>query len=158
MELQELEELLRELLQTIQLMVESGEEMSDELQGQIAQTLELLFNRIEEQKGSAPTQTQIPEVPTGEFPSSNVNGFKYDPKNQEMLVQFHGPYPQTLGPIYKYSGVPQFIFDIISRGAVGPKTSGQNRYHRWLRGVTPSLGASVNSLLKAGGFSYQKVH
>ncbi|CAB4132619.1 KTSC domain containing protein [uncultured Caudovirales phage] len=155
MELQELEELLRELLQAIQLMVDSGEEMSDELQGAAAQTLELLFNRIEELRGEAPTQ--IPEIPSGEFPSSNVNGFKYDPKNKEMFVQFHGPYPEAAGPIYKYSAVPKFIFDVISRGAVGPKTSGENRYHAWFRGVTPSLGASVNSLLKAGNFHYTRL-
>jgi hypothetical protein len=152
---QELRELLQELMQAVALVMQSGEQLPDKLQGMIAQTLELLFTRIEEATQGAPAV--LPTVPAAEFPSSNVNGFKYDPKNQELLVQFHGPYPQAAGPTYSYKNVPPFIYDVISRGAVGPKTSGQNRYHRWIRGVTPSLGASVSALVKNGGYSYTKI-
>lgn len=157
MSLEQLQAMLRELTEALQIVVQSGEELSDEVQGQIAQTLTNLYERIQTQMGGAPTTQPAPEVPTAEFPSSNVNGFKYDPKTQQMLVQFHGPYPQAAGPVYRYSDIPPFIFDIISRGAIGPKTSGRNRYHEWFKGVTPSLGAAVNALLKAGGFSYQRI-
>lgn len=158
---EKIKELKHALMQLFQSIQSSGEEITEELENLLVQAMEHVANRIQELRsegsveGLQPQGTQ--QIPPGEFPSSNVNGFKYDPKNQEMLVQFHGPYPQAAGPTYKYSGVPKFIFDIISRGAVGPKTSGQNRYHSWFRGVTPSLGASVNSLLKAGNYQYQRL-
>ncbi|MEN6512261.1 MAG: KTSC domain-containing protein [Chloroherpetonaceae bacterium] len=139
-------ELITELVQAIQLVIDSGEVLSDDIQGMLAQTLLQLLNRMD--------STGIPE---GSFPSSNVNGFQYDPKNQELLVQFHGPYPQAAGPVYRYAGVPQYIFNIISRGQIGPLTSGRNRYHAWHRGITPSLGAAVNALLKAGNYQYERI-
>jgi len=156
---QALRQLLQTIMTTYQQVVDSGEVLPDEIQNALAQYINTLVSLIESSSGAeglAPT-TSVPQVPQGNFPSSNVNGFKYNPDNGEMFVQFHGPYPQSAGPVYSYSGVPQYIFDIISRGAVGPKTSGKNKYHSWFRGVTPSLGASVNALLKAGGFSYRKV-
>lgn len=156
-EIQILEQLLNELLAGIQDILLSGEILSDDFQGMLAQEIEATLNRIDELRAVVSTHAPIPEVPVSEFPSSNVNGFRYNPDNDEMLIQFHGPYPQATGPIYKYSGVPKFIFDIISRGAIGPKTTGKNRYHAWFKGITPSLGASVNALLKAGGFSYQRM-
>lgn len=161
-ELQEFQGLLQELLQAIQISMESGESLPDEVQGEIARTLEILYNRIEQlmgqESGEIPNipQTQ-PELEPGPFPSSNVNSFKYNPKTQDLFVKFHGKESAGSGPLYKYSQIPQYIYDVFSRGAIGPKTSGQNRYHRWIKNVTPSLGGTLNALIKAGNFSYQRL-
>lgn len=121
-------------------------------------TLEVFSRAIEYISSKKEVLPEKPkQLPSAEFPSSNINGFLYDPDTQKLLVQFHGPYPKAAGSIYSYDGVPKYLFDILSAGGVGPKTSGQNRYHRWIKGVTPSLGGSVNAILKAGGFPYQRL-
>ena len=153
-ELGTLEELLNELLSAIQEVLASGETLTDEFQLVLAEELQYLTSRIDELRAQA---TPVTEIPASPYPSSNISGVKYDPKNKRMFVQFLGPFPNRNGPKYSYENVEPFIFDIIQRGAVGPKTSGSNRYHRWIRGVTPSLGASVHALLKAGGNPYQRV-
>lgn len=159
----ELEELLRELLQGINAVMQSGEVLSDEFQGMLAQTLSLLSERIDELRsqqspadGLQPTQN-IPQLDQGPYPSSNVNSFKYDPTNGTLFVKFHGQTSADSGPIYQYGGVPKNVYDIFSKGRVAPKTSGQNQYHRWIKGVTPSLGASLYALIRNGGYPYKKV-
>lgn len=157
---EKIQQIKNALLQLFQSIQESGEEITDEIEGMLVQVMEHVADRIKQLRNEEPVENlepQIPQVPSSEYPSSNVNGLKYDPKKQEMYLQFHGPYPQSAGPVYKYSGVPKFIFDVISRGAVAPKTSGKNRYHQWFKGITPSLGASVNSLLKAGAYPYSRI-
>ena len=157
-EANELEDLLQELLAGIQEIIQSGEVLSDEFQGYLAETLNRLTNRIDElrtQIGAGPIQT--PEIPPGPHPSSNINGFNYDPKSGKLFVKFQDKYPGTNGPVYSYEGIPPYIFDIFKRGAVAPKTSGKNKWHTWKKGVTPSLGASMNALIKGGAFPYQKV-
>jgi len=153
---EEIKNAIRELIKAL---VQRGTPLSEELKIQLARVIEYAAERIQELRSQeipkeVPTQSEL--VPGG-YPSSNVNAFKYDPKTKRLFVQFHGPYPQAEGPVYSYADVPDYLFDVISRGAVGPKTSGKNKYHAWNRGITPSLGASVNALLKAGGFSYQRV-
>lgn len=100
---------------------------------------------------------QIPQVDPAPHESSNINGFRYDPKTQELLVKFQGKYPQQNGPTYSYSGVPPYIYDVFSRGAVAPKTSGKNAWHRWRKGKAPSHGASMYALIKQAGYKYRKV-
>ena len=109
------------------------------------------------QQGAAPVSWSASWNSIWPIASSNVEGFKFDPKNKKLYIQFHGPYPQAKGPQYVYDDVPDFIYAILERGAVGPKTSGKNKYHEWIKGVTPSYGAVVNALIKAGGFNYRKV-
>jgi KTSC domain len=104
-----------------------------------------------------PTGGPIPPLEPAPFESSNINAMRYDPDKQEAYIKFQGKFPSQNGPVYKYSGVPPYIFDVIQRGSVAPKTSGKNAWHRWERGVTPSHGASVSALLKAGGFNYQRL-
>lgn len=151
---------MNELIEYFQLLLEYADanigKLNPESQAALAQMIQQ-FGQLIEELGRQTTGTPIPDLPTADYPSSNVNGYKYDPESGDMLVQFHGPYPNAAGPIYKYSGVQPFVFDIIRRGAVGPKTSGKNRYHQWFKGVTPSHGASVNALLKAGGYNYQRL-
>lgn len=158
-ELQEFQGLLQELLQAIQLSMESGEALPDEMQGQIAQTLELLYNRIESLMGQQiPTTPQAqPELEPAGFPSSNISRFRYDPKSQNLIVQFLGKYPNRDGGTYQYQNVPQNIFNIFRRGAVAPRTSGKNAWHRWEKGKAPSLGASAYALLREGGYNYQRL-
>lgn len=157
MKLQELEDLLRELLQAIQLMVESKEEISDELQGQIAQTLELLFNRIEQLRGEVqPEPTEEPELQTA-MPSSNVEGFAYDNETGRLYVRFLGKHPDRNGPIYQYDNVPANIYEIFKKGAIPAKTDGKNKWGRWWKGKYPSMGATMYHLIRAGGFPYQRV-
>lgn len=160
MELRELQELLNELIQAIQLMVESGEPMPDEMMGQIAETLEWLYNQIEEltQSGQGqPTQTpQLPNIQPGRA-SSNVNGMAYDPNSQKMFVKYLGKYPNAEGPTYLYDNVPPVIAELLQSGAIPARTKGENRWGRWFPGKVPSAGASVFTLLKAQGNPYQRI-
>ena len=162
MELQELERLLQELLAGIQEVLQSGEILSDEMQMEIARQLEYLTSEIDRLRAENPVEglsqeTPVPPLTPGPYPSSNVNAFKYNPKTQQLFVKFHGKDSADSGPVYGYQGVPQYIYDIFSKGRVAPKTSGQNQYHRWIKGVTPSLGASLNALIKEGGYPYQRM-
>lgn len=90
-------------------------------------------------------------VPKADLQSSNVYGFQYDPRSSKLRVRFQG------GSVYDYDGVPPAIFKMFAAGAIPAKTNGGNRYGYYWVGKKPSLGASVNGLLKLGGFSYNKV-
>lgn len=155
--------MLEEAIQLIQMLtqqiLEHQDEFTDEeleeMYSVLDRATEFVMSKIEREE--TPIEPTSPQVPKGAFPSSNVEGMKFDPETGTMLVQFHGPYPQAKGPIYQYGNVPKFLFDIIQRGAIGPQTSGQNAYHKWIKGVTPSLGGTVNAILKKGNFPYQKV-
>jgi hypothetical protein len=152
-----IQQLIDELVETLQRTIESGEVLSDELQGMIAQELQWLVSELESTGPTGGTPQPPPQIGQGNYPSSNINGFNYNPQTRELLIQFHGPYPQAAGPIYSYRGVPPHLYDVIYRGAVGPRTSGKNKYHRWQRGVTPSHGASVDALIKRGNYPYQRI-
>jgi len=157
-ELQNLQELLDALLDQVGVALQSGRPLSDELQGLIAEQLEWLYSRIQELKQSeAPAIPPTPKLEPGPFPSSNVNSFKYDPKTQQLFVKFHGDDSADSGPIYQYQNVPLKIYDAFASGSIAPRTSGRNRYHQWIKGVTPSLGASLNALIKEGGYPYARV-
>ena len=157
-----LEQLINELLAGIQEVIQSGEILSDEFQGAIAAELEAVTSRIDELRQQNPTtqlgpSTPVPQLDQGPFPSSNINSFKYNPQTQQLFVKFHGKDSADSGPIYGYQNIPQHIYDVFSHGRVAPKTSGQNQYHRWIKGVTPSLGASLYALIRNGGYPYQRM-
>ena len=92
------------------------------------------------------------------MPSSNINSFGYDEDTGRLLVKFQGDYPQENGPIYAYGGVPKQIFDLFRRGAVPARTHGQNRWGRWWEGKVPSMGASLYTLIREGGYPYQRLN
>jgi|SRR6478736_3564738 len=129
--------------------------LADEI-AYIAQRLEELKAEVQEAPIEMPKAPEGPLTP-GPFPSSNINSFKYDPENQQLFVKFHGKDTADSGPTYSYQGIPEYIFDIFSRGAIGPKTTGKNKYHAWFKGVTPSLGAAMYALIKKGPYPYQRV-
>lgn len=145
-----------------QMIMGRGEPLSADLKGVLAQVLEHVASRIKELRSEESsveelTPGAIPELTPGPYPSSNINAFKYDPASNRLFVKFMGKDTANSGPVYKYEGVPKFIFDVFRRGAVGPKTSGRNKYHAWQKGVTPSLGAAMNALIKLGGYPYARL-
>lgn len=146
--------------------MEVGEAPPDDIFDMLLQVISKAQAQIEQLRaegqqtgveGLAPSTGQVPQLDQGPYPSSNVNAFKYDPRSGTLFVKFHGKDTADSGPTYQYQGVPKNIYDVFSKGRVAPKTSGQNRYHRWIEGVTPSLGASLYALIRNGGYPYQKI-
>lgn len=163
--LERLEEALRRIVAATENVIASGEELTLEEEKELSEVMMLAGRRIvelrqqissEEAPIELPKQA-VPNLGEAPYPSSNINAFKYDPENQQLFVKFHGKNTADSGPTYSYQGIPEFIFDVFRRGAVGPKTTGANKYHAWYKGVTPSLGASMHALIKEGGYPYQKV-
>lgn len=222
-EIKALEEILDRILQSFEDAIKNGEEISDELQGMLAEEIQASTQRIiqlreqltEQQEEQSQSENQVslqvppsssaqlmwilagqkvdafvnylatypdPELqellrnpsqldgiidqlmnmmPPGESPSqdgvdkaginsSNIYGFRYDPKSQRLLVRFQG------GSIYGYNGVPSGIFKAFQNGAIPAKTTGQNNYGKWWTGKIPSLGAAFYELIRKGGFEYQR--
>lgn len=152
-----MDEWLDEVLAILLDMLEKGEDIPDELFAEIADALEELEGVSEPQAPIAAQPQEAQEIPGAPHPSSNINGFRYDPASQKLLVKFMGKDVANAGPVYSYDKVPPYIFDILRRGAIAPKTSGSNKWHTWKEGVTPSHGAAMYALIKAGGFPYRKV-
>ncbi|HEY3526806.1 MAG TPA: KTSC domain-containing protein [Nitrososphaeraceae archaeon] len=179
---QQLEALLDELLRGVQDVLMSGEILTDEFQGMIAQEIETLVNEIDQ----LITQEQIPsngELPTPQdtqpvitpplnpslqgsqeqpildesYPSSNVNSFGYNPETQQLYVKFQGDYPLENGPVYAYEGVPKVIFDLFQKGAVPARTDGENEWGSWFKGKVPSIGSSLYTLIKQGGYAFHRL-
>jgi len=145
--------MLRELVYPVESVLQSGEILSDDFQGLIAQTLELLLSRIESPIKTPPSTPQMTQA----MPSSNIDGFSYDDKNNRLYVRFLGDYPNRNGSVYSYENVPKVIFDLFKKGAIPAQTQGKNEWGQWWKGKLPSIGASLDSLLKKGGFAYNRV-
>lgn len=160
---QQLQELLRTLVQAVTESMQSGEELPDDLQGMIADTLANLVARIDEAQqggvGGAPITPPGGHPPDMQeaMPSSNIEGFAYDDKTGRLMVRFLGKHPNRNGPIYAYSGVPQNIADIFMRGAIPAKTNGKNKWGSWFQGKYPSMGAAMYHVIRAGGYPYQRM-
>jgi len=162
MELQELESLFFDLLRLVREILDSGEKLSDQTSGEVANFLQDLENKIntlkqqEPVEGLQPTQPEEPQL-NQSGPSSNVDSFGYDDKTGKLMVRFLGDYPNKEGPVYAYSGVPKEIYNLFQQGAVPARTNGQNKWGKWWKGKVPSLGASLFTLIKNGGYKYQKL-
>jgi hypothetical protein len=153
-----MDDLLDLLSNFMQLVQENIDDFSEEELQQIAIFLQEVMSYIEEEEAAEQFQpSDVDNLQPSPYPSSNINAFQYDPKTQRLLVKFMGKDVADGGPIYSYEGVPSFIFDVLKRGSVGPKTSGKNRWHTWKKGVTPSHGAAMYALIKQGGFPYKQV-
>jgi hypothetical protein len=157
-EIENLERLLDELLSGVQEILQSGEFLSDELQGMIAEELQWLTSRIDElrsQEGAAPTPS--PPITPPQQGSSNVAGTAYNDKTGDLTVQFLGKYPNRQGSSYVYPGTPPQIAQLVQSGAIPARTDGSNKWGKWFKGKVPSAGASVFTLLKEAGAPYQRL-
>jgi len=163
-EIEELEDILDTILRGVQEALQNGEILSEEFQLQIAQEITLLTQEIDdlyEQNPQDPLEG-LGSTPTGDnlttaMPSSNVEGFAYDDKSGKLLVRFLGDHPNKHGDVYAYGGVPKQIFDLFQKGAVPARTNGSNKWGKWWKGKNPSMGASLHTLIKGGGYPYQKL-
>jgi len=160
---EQIEALKNALREIVQIITSTGQPISNEIKNKLDQVMEHVANRITELRGQEsvvdqePTiKDQGPQLEPGPFPSSNINAFKYDYDNGNLLVKFHGKDSADSGPTYQYSNVPQFIFDTFRKGGVAPKTSGKNKFHEWVKGVTPSLGAAMYHLIRTN-YPYQRL-
>jgi hypothetical protein len=111
--------------------------------------------RFQEQNPGQEPSVGADGIPNTQFPSSNVAGMKYDPRSGKLLVKFHG---ENKEPVYQYDGVPPQIFQILQHGNAFAKTKGKNKFGEWWPMKNPSIGASVNQYLKAGGYAYQRLN
>lgn len=161
-----IEELKNALREVIGLVTQRNEPINPELKAMLAQVMEHVASRIQELRQEEFSEEEIPPVvpPSGNkvtlsrpMPSSNIHSFGYDDKTGKLLVKFQGDYPQQNGPVYGYEGVPPMIFELFKRGAVSAKTDGQNKWGKWWKGKNPSLGAAMYSLIKQGGYPYQRL-
>ena len=114
--------------------------------GELERTIQYLHRMM-----PSGTQPQMDGIQHADLNSSNIYGFRYDPNTKKLLVRFQG------GSVYGYDGVPPQVYKMFSSGAVPAKTNGQNQYGRWWEGKNPSLGASFYSLIRQGGYPYQRV-
>jgi hypothetical protein len=96
-------------------------------------------------------RVEIDGIRQAPLQSSNVFGYRYNPLRKELAVRFNE------GQVYRYSGVPQIVFDMFRHGEGTARTTGSNKYGRWWKNKRPSMGASVHQLLIAGGFQYRRV-
>jgi len=136
----------------------SGASLNIESQQALGQLLQQVLQTIEQQSGEAPTTPPIsPENLTEAMPSSNIEGFAFDDRNNQLLVRFLGKYPNREGPIYAYEGVPREIFDMFQQGAVPARTDGKNKWGKWWKGKVPSIGASLYTLIKNRNYPYQRI-
>src|SRR5271154_1592276 len=150
-----LQEVMAEIISIVNETVAAGEKIDDATMSAVADVIEKITQRILQLRLTVPVET--PKLDEAPFPSSNVNSFKYDPQTKRLFVKFMGPKTANSGPTYRYEGVPEFIYEVFRRGAVGPKTTGKNQYHAWHKNVLPSLGAAMNWLVKAGGYPTSRV-
>ena len=154
---QQLKGALKELMEMI---VHRGRPLTPELKEMLMQVMQHVASRIkqlreEEQQGTPPQPT--PDKIESGMKSSNVEGFAYDPKSNRLLIRFLGEHPNRNGPIYGYDKVPPEIFDLLRKGAVPARTDGKNKWGKWWKGKHPSLGASVFTLIKNGGYNYSRL-
>ena len=158
---QKIDELKEALRQVMMMIAERNQPLSPDLKAMLVQVMEHVANRIQQLRSEG--EGQIPssldktkELNAAPYPSSNINAFKYDYDNGKLLVKFHGKNSADSGPTYQYDGVPKFIYDTFRKGGVAPITSGKNKYHQWIKGVTPSLGAAMYHLIRTN-YPYQRV-
>ena len=153
---QKINELKSSLSEIVQLLVQRGQPLSDDLKILLVQVMEHVANRIQQLRGEEKLPGQVPPLDKS-YPSSNINSFAYDDKTGNLFVKFQGDYPQQNGPVYQYGGVPKQIFDLFRKGAVPARTNGKNKWGEWWKGKNPSMGSSMYTLIKQGGYSYKKV-
>lgn len=151
---------MNELVQYAELLMgflqERGPSLNVESQRALGEMLQQILQLIQREAEEPPTTQQQPDLKQA-GPSSNVEGFAYDPENNSLYVRFLGEHPNRNGPVYEYDNVPENIFNLFRTGAVPARTNGKNRWGSWWKGKTPSLGASLFTLIKNQSYPYRRV-
>lgn len=86
----------------------------------------------------------------GSLKSSNVKNIMYNDDTKEMFIQFQDK------SIYTYFNVSFDLFLKVSGGKATCITTGENKYGKWYKGKSPSVGAAVHKYLVKSGISYKK--
>lgn len=155
-----MDELIDAISAYIEEIAQDIDDISDEEFEQIMSVLQqILQDAVESQQSGQGAQIPVDtdNLQGTPYPSSNINAFKYDPSKKQLVVKFMGKDQANAGPTYSYDNVPEHLVDVFARGAVGPKTTGKNKWHAWFKGRTPSHGAAMAALIKNGGYPYQRV-
>jgi hypothetical protein len=148
---------MNELRQAIATIIDLASSMIDELDDATMLALAELLNSAAARLAQDQNPPSEPGPLQPAMPSSNVEGFAYDDNTGQLLVRFLGEHPNRNGPIYAYGGVPKKIFDLFRSGAIPARTDGQNKWGKWWKGKVPSIGASMFTLIKNGGYPYQRI-
>jgi len=119
--------------------------------GQSPQQLIQTITQLQQQYPKPDQPSMLGELDNAPLQSSQIAGFKYDPKNAKLLVKFQGD------GVYAYSGVPQYLFNMFQAGAHSCTTKGRNQYGNWWIGKRPSLGSAFYNFIKQMAFPYQKL-
>ena len=89
-------------------------------------------------------------IESGSVISSNVEEFRYNPVNQQLVLSFHDQ------SMYVYFDITQSEFEQITQGQATCVTNGKNVYGSWYIGKNPSVGAAVHVYLIATGKRYMR--
>lgn len=95
-------------------------------------------------------------IPAATPLSSNIFGFKYNLRTKQLFVKFQGNDNYGGGPVYEYENVPPNVFKMFASGAGVARTNGQNKWGRWWRGKSPTLGGAFWNLIR-DRYPYQRV-
>lgn len=154
-------EIRNAIADVLQLASSMIDELDDDTMYALAEIITAATERLEqmesEPEGAPPTPSGDNIRLSRPMPSSNVHSFGYDDKTGRLLVKFQGDYPDQNGPVYGYEGVPKNIYNLFQSGAIPARTNGQNKWGEWWKGKVPSLGASLYTLIKNGGYPYQRL-
>jgi len=152
---------MNSILSAIESLIQSGRTISSDIMTAAASEIRRLTQGIQSlQSGAAQTPPPVPppEPPLeNAMPSSVINAFNFDPASNSLRVQFRGRFPNAEGSIYQYENVPNEIFELFRRGAVPARTRGSNRWGNWWEGKHPSMGSSMNVLLRGLNLPYQRL-
>jgi hypothetical protein len=91
------------------------------------------------------------ELLQGSVNSSNVESYKYNTTNGELVLMFND------GSRYRYSGVDFIDYENIVLGDATCETEGENEFGSWFVGKSPSVGAAVWDYLIDRGVRYERL-
>jgi len=106
---------------------------------------------LQQMMPEGPNPLQADGIPHANLNSSNIYGFRYNPKNQKLKVRFQG------GSVYEYDSVPGNVVNAFQNGSASARTNGQNQYGRWWEGKNPSLGAAFWNYIRNAGYDYRRL-
>jgi hypothetical protein len=91
------------------------------------------------------------ELLQGNVDSSNVDSYKYNTNNGELILTFND------GSRYRYKGVDFNDYENIVLGDATCETDGENEFGSWFVGKSPSVGAAVWEYLIRENVRYERL-